>query len=86
MSEFETHEVIMSPGNASVAKLLAASAECYDEENPAQVITDMVMALMITVELLEAKAGALEELIETARPGAKVAAEMMRDMPEEDAE
>lgn len=72
--ENETFTASLDPRRAEVSNIVAEAWGTYDENNPAQVITDLIMATAICAELMEADISDIQSMFDSAKSNAVKAA------------
>lgn len=72
--ETETFTATLDPRRPEVTNIVAEAWGSYDENNPAQLLADLVMATAICAEIMEADYNDIQPMFDNARGNAAKAA------------
>lgn len=79
MDDFETHTAPLNPNRPCVSKHIELALSNYNEDQPAHVVTDMVMALSILAEVIGVDTSEIQSVFDLAKPDAIKAANILND-------
>jgi hypothetical protein len=74
MEDNETFTAQFDPRRQAVGDIIGEAWATYNEDNPAQLIADMILATSICAEMMEADISDIKPLFDLAKTNAEIAA------------